>query len=231
MHHDCRADVDERVCRAHRRRGDSRKHERSEHERRDGEKKTRRSLVGRAERGHGSIRHESLDSHADSEVEQEHENQSESLQERIPFELHWIAQHVVLVDSLRLSERSHPENKKERESGKRRHLSPWAQELRIGCKNGIGDLAKTAADLQHEQKDENRCGRHQRSLKHIVVNPRQNPTCDGVGECHSHSKPDSPADPDAEDRIDHNTHRQGIRRHVANDPDEHRNARKALRSG
>ena len=48
-----------------------------------------------------------------------------------------IAQHVVLVDALRLSERSHSENEEKRQRGERRHLSPRPQELRIGRENRV----------------------------------------------------------------------------------------------
>ena len=91
------------------------------------------------------------------------------------------------------------------------------------------DLSEPAAEIQHEQEDEHRRDRHQRSLKDIVVDPGENSARRGVRERHSHADPDSPAEADAEDRIDHDSHRQRVRRHVANDSHEHRDGSESLR--
>ena len=113
MGDDCRANVDEGVGRAHRRRRDTREHQRREHDWRRGEQESRRSLIRTRQRRQPATRHECLHTDAHSEVQKEYQHQPQRLEQWIPFQLQRIAQHVVFVHGLWLAEGSHRENEKE----------------------------------------------------------------------------------------------------------------------
>jgi hypothetical protein len=72
--------------------------------------------------------------------------------------------------------------------------------------------------------------RHQRSLKHIVVDAGKYSTRCRIGKRHSHSDPDPPPEANPEDRIDDDSHRQRIRCHVSDDADENGDRRQSLRA-
>ena len=224
-------DAEKRVDRPHDRRGDAAEYNCRKKRRRLVQQKRRRGVILGRQRGHRAGEDRRLDAEADAEEEQQRDDQHDGHQQRVPTQLAWILEHVVLADHLRLPERPQPEHQEERQRGERRQLPPGPEEPRIVGQDRPRNTGKAATAAQHGGEHQQRRDRLDAALKDIGVHAGEDPARGGVRQHDRSTDQHTRRERDGEDRLKHESEREQVGRDVADGGDQDRNGTDALRRG